>query len=272
MYIDYGGTLQGAGTVQVSAYVQTYYGSIEFSGILDTPQLNVQNGNIDPAGISATSILNSGSLSLWYGTLRMQFASDADYDQVNVAGVVDLGYSTLELTVGYTPIIGQQFTLINNDDTDAVVGTFNNQPEGSLIATDNNLFRISYVGGDGNDVVLTRMAAGFWSGGAVSSGSARRSSGRFSAAARSAPTSKCRTRCRSRRWRHTSRPSSRPCASCATRWRHTDANSRAARHCATPQRHRATRSRWRRINTRTDWLTSTPSSTHSAPSSPSKRP
>src|SRR5690606_37858302 len=81
-------------------------------------------------------------------------------------GTVDLAYATLELAVGYTPTIGQRFTLINNDDTDAVAGIFNNQQEGSLIATDNMAFRISYVGGDGNDVVLTRVAAGFWSGGA----------------------------------------------------------------------------------------------------------
>lgn len=166
LFINYGGTLQGAGTIQVSSYVQAYGGSIEFSGTLDAPQLYVQSGTVDPAGISATSILNSGSLSLWNGTLRMQLAGDADYDQVDVTGTVDLAYATLELAVGYTPTIGQRFTLINNDDTDAVAGIFNNQPEGSLIATDNMAFRISYVGGDGNDVVLTRVAAGFWSGGA----------------------------------------------------------------------------------------------------------
>jgi hypothetical protein len=40
-----------------------------------------------------------------------------------------------------------------------VTGTFAGQPEGSAITISGSLFRITYLGGSGNDVVLTRVAA-----------------------------------------------------------------------------------------------------------------
>ena len=46
-----------------------------------------------------------------------------EYDQLAVAGTVDLGDATLSLTLGYTPAVGDSFTIIDNDGTDDVVGT-----------------------------------------------------------------------------------------------------------------------------------------------------
>jgi hypothetical protein len=54
--------------------------------------------------------------------------------------------------------VGTSFTLINNDGTDAVVGTFKGLPEGATLTSGGMTFQISYVGGTGNDVVLTRIA------------------------------------------------------------------------------------------------------------------
>ena len=51
--------------------------------------------------------------------------------------------------------IGDQFTILNNDLADAVTGTFNGLPEGSTLSANGFKFTISYVGGTGNDVVLT---------------------------------------------------------------------------------------------------------------------
>ena len=74
-------------------------------------------------------------------------------------GTVTLGGATLTLNLTYAPTAGTTYTIIDNDDTDAVVGTFGNVPTngGTITATYNSTiftFRVFYTGGDGNDVVL----------------------------------------------------------------------------------------------------------------------
>src|SRR5262249_35233098 len=80
------------------------------------------------------------------------------YDQVNVNGTVNLSNSVLRLLVGFTPAVGNSFTIINNDGADAVLGTFSGLPEGAVFTNNGALFNILYTGGDGNDVVIYRGA------------------------------------------------------------------------------------------------------------------
>ena len=63
------------------------------------------------------------------------------------------------MVLGFTPSAGQTFTIIANDLADAVVGTFAGLPEGSIFTAGAGRFRISYVGGSGNDVTLTAIGA-----------------------------------------------------------------------------------------------------------------
>ena len=51
--------------------------------------------------------------------------------------------------------VGQQFTIVANDAADANSGTFSGLGEGASINAGGYRFTISYVGGTGNDVVLT---------------------------------------------------------------------------------------------------------------------
>ena len=52
--------------------------------------------------------------------------------------------------------VGDQFTIVANDGTDAITGEFDGLPEGTRFTLGFNEFRISYVGGsNANDVVLT---------------------------------------------------------------------------------------------------------------------
>src|SRR6185369_16801171 len=74
---------------------------------------------------------------------------------LRVNGTVDLGGAALAL-VG-TP--GAQMTLVDNDGNETVTGTFAGLIEGAHIAVGGQVFSISYVGGTGNDVVLTAVAA-----------------------------------------------------------------------------------------------------------------
>lgn len=134
-----GGTLKGAGTVD---------------------SINVYDGGTLAPGQSPGCI-NSGNLTFQSGS-TYQFevggtTACTEYDQTKVTGTVDLGNGTLSLVRynDFKPVVGQSYTIIDNDSNDAVTGTFNNLAEGATFTVDGYVFKISYVGGDGNDVVVT---------------------------------------------------------------------------------------------------------------------
>ncbi|MCL4204889.1 MAG: autotransporter-associated beta strand repeat-containing protein, partial [Pirellulaceae bacterium] len=81
------------------------------------------------------------------------------YDQADVLGSVNLNADSdtgaiLNLVVPLPVLRGSTYTLINNDGSDSVQGTFADLAEGETITIGTNTFVLSYVGGDGNDVVL----------------------------------------------------------------------------------------------------------------------
>ena len=138
--VNSGGTLGGTGTVGNTVTVNS-------------------GGTIAPG--TSPGILNTGTLTLTAGsTLTVEINGTTvgtQYDQVNVTGGVTLGNATLNVVLGFTPSAGQTFTIIANDLADAVVGTFSGLPEGSIFTAGAGRFSISYVGGSGNDVVLTAL-------------------------------------------------------------------------------------------------------------------
>ena len=83
--------------------------------------------------------------------------SFGQYDQLNVNGTVSLSGITLSPTLNYASSVGDQFTIINNDGTDPISGTFIGLPQGKKLYIGQQLFQISYTGGTGNDVVLSRL-------------------------------------------------------------------------------------------------------------------
>jgi uncharacterized repeat protein (TIGR01451 family)/CSLREA domain-containing protein len=88
-------------------------------------------------------------------------AFDTDYTQLNVAGDVNLTGVTLALSGSHSPAIGQTFTIVNNEGGNAITGTFTGLAEGAIIPnflTPGASATITYVGGTGNDVVLTVQA------------------------------------------------------------------------------------------------------------------
>ena len=74
-----------------------------------------------------------------------------------VTGTVTLADATLTLALigSFDPVNGTTFTIIANDDSDAVIGTFAGLAEGAAFSLGGNSYVITYAGGDGNDVVLT---------------------------------------------------------------------------------------------------------------------
>jgi uncharacterized repeat protein (TIGR01451 family) len=110
--------------------------------------------------VAGPGILNSGNVNLSSGapSFVVQLngtTAGSGYDQLNVTGTVNLTGASLSGTMGFTPPTGSTFTLINNDGADPIVGTFAGLPEGATVTFSGQAFRISYVGGSGNDVVLS---------------------------------------------------------------------------------------------------------------------
>jgi hypothetical protein len=133
---------------------------------------NITSGVISAGTItSPTGILNiSNGLTFSANGIYLNkiggITAGADgYDQLNVTGAVNLNNARLEVislsSLGFGTFraaVGDTFVIINNDGTDAVNGTFLNAPEGATFgAALNTAYRITYRGGDGNDVAITRV-------------------------------------------------------------------------------------------------------------------
>src|SRR5205085_5056748 len=94
------------------------------------------------------------------GTLQVQLNGTTpvtQYDQLNVNGAVTLA-GGLDVSLGFSPGVGATFLIVNNDGADPVAGTFAGLGQGAQFSGAGRRFSISYVGGTGNDVVLTALA------------------------------------------------------------------------------------------------------------------
>jgi autotransporter-associated beta strand protein len=159
-------TQVGAGSLIVSA-LNTYTGGTTVNGGTlggggTIGALLVSSGGTLAAGSTTTGILKTGNVAFSAGstfavTLNGTTAGTG-YDQLSVTGTVNLAGATLNVNLGFTPALGSAFTLIQNDGIDAVVGTFAGLPQGATLLLSGMTFQISYTGGTGNDVVLTRIA------------------------------------------------------------------------------------------------------------------
>ena len=92
------------------------------------------------------------------GVYKVKILNKDHYDQISAEQSVYVGGS-LDLTYLEGGVIkkGDTFTIIDNKGTIPVQGTFKDLPEGAEITAGGVTFKISYVGGDGNDIVLTAL-------------------------------------------------------------------------------------------------------------------
>lgn len=137
----------GTGTVGATTVTQ----GVISAGTLTSPTgiLNLSNG--------LTFTANGSYVAKLSGTTP----GANGHDQLNVTGSVNLNSARLAPLpwAGFRPTIGDNYVILRNDGTDPVNGTFLNLPNNSIFAGPlNTAFKISYTGGDGNDISLQRVA------------------------------------------------------------------------------------------------------------------
>jgi hypothetical protein len=124
--------------------------------------LQQQGGTLSPGNsIGITSI--DGDYELAGGDVFIEIDGDAGpgaaggHDQLIVTGDVTLG-GALTLSLGYEPEVGTEFLILDKQSTGAISGVFDDLNEGAriggLLGSGSPSLLISYLGGDGNDVVL----------------------------------------------------------------------------------------------------------------------
>jgi autotransporter-associated beta strand protein len=139
--LNSGQTLSGIGTVAGDLTAQP--GAVISGGNNGSGILTFNNNMTAEAGSAMVAVLN--------GTIP-----GTGYNQLYVHGNVNLLNPTLNVRLGYASAAGDSFVIITNGGANAVTGTFSGLPEGTFFTNGGTGFRITYVGGDGNDVVLIR--------------------------------------------------------------------------------------------------------------------
>lgn len=138
--VSSGGTLKGSGEVTGDVTVQSG-GTIapgQSPGCMSAGDLTLSSGSIFEAEIGGATACSQ-------------------YDRINVTGLVNVTGATLSLTIlnAYQAANGSSFTLVSNDGSDSVIGTFSGLSEGAQVQAGGQTFTISYRGGSGNDIVLS---------------------------------------------------------------------------------------------------------------------
>jgi hypothetical protein len=157
-------TLNGA-----RGWVSVYKGGI-LKGSGTANALDVYSGALIAPGNSPGTLTVLESLYIDGGEYQAEILNKDAYDKIVVGeestssyGAVYLGSGArlnLVLLQDWSITQGDQFTIIDNRSDEPVDGTFDGLEEGTQIIIDGAIFSITYVGGDGNDVVLTALNTG----------------------------------------------------------------------------------------------------------------
>jgi autotransporter-associated beta strand protein len=134
-------------------------GALDLNGQPDTVgPMTITGGTVKTSGTNLGRVTAGNTSFNAASTLAMKLAGTGTSDRLTVNGTLTVG-GTLQLSTTSAVAPGAAITLIDNDGTDAVAGTFANLPQGASLTVGGQSFTISYTGGTGNDVVLTRSGS-----------------------------------------------------------------------------------------------------------------
>ncbi len=159
-----GGELRVTGNIATSTLTTVVSGTLSGTGTLGALQLDA--GTLAP-GIGGVGTLTAGNTDFSGGTFSLELASAASADQLVVLGTATFTANTalsLSLLGGYTPAVGDQWTIVNNDNADAIAfGAFRFTSAGVPLVpfaeflVSGQKYFLNYAGGSGNDVVLVAV-------------------------------------------------------------------------------------------------------------------
>jgi autotransporter-associated beta strand protein len=136
------GALGGGGRTQASVKVGTGSGT---------------GASLEPGNGGVGTLTSTAALTMYLdATYKVDVSIlNATSDKMSASGVT-LNNPTLAVTGIDSGALapGTNLVIIDNSGSNAVAGTFNNLPELALVAVKGYNFRITYKGGDGNDVLL----------------------------------------------------------------------------------------------------------------------
>ena len=152
------GTLLVNGSMANSPFIVINGGTLGGDGTVNS--VTVEAGGTLAPGASPGQLAISGALTMKVGsTYAVELnglQAGSTYDQILVGGAVDLGNATLSLSLGVPTVVSNFWVIVSKANAGAITGTFNSLPQNSIITAGNRKFRVSYIGGNGNDVQLTQ--------------------------------------------------------------------------------------------------------------------
>ena len=139
--------LQGSGPVLVETRLgRGEHITVDTGGNPHVQFHNTGDGTVDVAG--ALALGSDAALSLQLGGLG---GTPLTAHGLTIDG------TPLVLDLNFTAALGDRITLVSNTGGEAVSGEFAGLPEGGSVFLGGHRFAISYAGGDGNDIVLSRI-------------------------------------------------------------------------------------------------------------------
>lgn len=155
------GRLLVNGTIVNSAIEISGGATVGGTGTIQSVSFTASGGTLAP-GNSTGRLFAQGPVNFAHGSLEVELsglAPGSGYDQLVAEVAPSLNSGSLSVLPGFTPPVGSTFIIISNRSAAAVSGTFSGKAQGTKFAAGGMLFLVSYTGGNGNDVVLTRVAA-----------------------------------------------------------------------------------------------------------------
>ncbi len=141
------------------------------SGTVESITHAAGTATVDPGTTAATATMTAqngialGATAVAHFDLRGA-AAGSGYDQLVSSGAIDLGNSTLQISLGsYVPPVNQTFTIFQT--TGALTGTLNGLADNAIFTVGSNQFRVNYYP---TSVVLTNLTDASGSGSGSSGG------------------------------------------------------------------------------------------------------
>lgn len=108
--------------------------------------------------VTASVLSFASDLAILINGTTLGDGTGATYSQLAVVGSIDLTGVNLLYSGAYVPVHNDSFVIVNNDGVDAIISNFTGLSEGASISNfmgSGLTATITYLGGDGNDVVIS---------------------------------------------------------------------------------------------------------------------